>query len=422
MPRAIHHALREVSTAARPRRGALLACRGGLAALLLLALHAANALAADSDRPRAYVGLRIGESNPITKANDVASVSVGANLDRYFGIEFSLDGYELFLDTARQGRVAELGVLGLVPQVRLRYPLLENRLVPYFLGGAGLAIAQINDASVPTEWTSGGLTDVRALGAVGGGVEYYVSDDIALGVEGKYLITGSKSYDAGGTKGDVDMSVGVLTFGLRAFYPELDPDPLAFAASRAARRFYLNVRFGGALPMAGRVFPGVGTDPEQSLFGTDFGVLYAVSFGTQIGEVLDLELSASNYELHLDAPGAGGNAEYAVFPLLAQMKLHLPLADRRVDPYALLGVGAENVEVNDAGSTDVVLDGNDLTVIGALGVGVDYFLTRDVAFGMEAKYVFSRGHTLQIDGGEPLRGDLDSLLVSLGIRAYLFDF
>jgi len=382
----------------------------------------ARARAEDSELPRAYLGLRIGESNPLTKANDVASISLGANLDRYLGFEFSVDGYELYLDTASQGRVAELAVLGLLPQVRLRYPLLASRLVPYFLGGAGLAIAQINDASVPTTWASGGLNSIRALGAVGGGIEYYVSDDIALGVEGKYLITGSKTFDADGTKQEVDMDVGILTFGMRAFYPELHHDPAAFAVRRGGRRLWVGARFGGALSMAGRIFPGVATEPEQTLLGSNFAPLYEVSAGVQLGPVVDLGLSLANYELRIQPPGAEGKADYAVFPILVQARLHLPLPDHRIDPYAVLGVGAEKAEVNDAGSTGMRLDGSGFAVVGALGAGIDYFVTSDVAVGAEVKYVLSRGHTLEVDGGPALRGDLDALLVSVGLRAYLLDF
>lgn len=383
---------------------------------------ATPALAQDSDQLRFYLGVREGESNPITKANDVASVSLGASFNRYLGAEFSVDSYELYLDTPSQGRVAELGVLGLLPQVRLRYPLLGDRLVPYFLAGGGLAIAQINDASVPTEWAnSGSLTSLRSMGAVGGGVEYFISHDIALGVEGKYLITGSNVYDAEGTKNGVDMNVGILTFGLRAFYPELHGDERSFAAARRARRFYLNVRFGGAVRRAGDVFPGIRTEPEQSMFGSNFDPLYAVSLGAQLGEIFDLELSGSNYELRFEIPSAG-SVEYAVFPLLLQPKLHLPLSDLHVDPYVLAGVGAEVVEVNETGGSSVTIEGNGVDVIGALGAGVDYFLTSDIAFGLEAKYLFSRGHTLEVAGGPPLRGDLDAFFLSLGVRAFLFDF
>lgn len=390
-----------------------------LAGALLLA-GAAPCRAQDGDRTRVYMGVRIGESNPITRANDVAGVSLGANFDRYLGFEFSFDAYELFLETSQYGRAAELGIEGLLPQLRLRYPLLGDRLVPYALLGGGLAIAQINDEKVPTVWaSSGSLTSLRAMGAFGGGVEYYVSPNIAAGVEGKYYLTGQKTYDASGTRKTIDLNAGVLTFGLRLFYPEIGVDETQFAAARSASRPYLNVRFGGAVRMAGDVFTGIHTEPEQSMFGSNFDPYFAVGIGSTIGRYFDIEISGQNYELRLELPG-GGSAEYAVFPVLVQPKLHFPLDDLRLDPYVLVGVGFDNAEVNDAGSTGQTVTGNAMGVIGAFGAGIDYFVTSDVSFGLETKYIVSRGHTLQIDDGAKLDGNLDTLIVSIGVRAYLF--
>ena len=396
-----------------------------LALAVLTILYAPDvgpAAAQDGDQPRLYMGVRIGESNPITKANDVAGVSIGANFNRYLGFEFSFDAYELFMETSEYGRAAELGIEGLLPQLRLRYPLLGDRLVPYALLGGGLAIAQINDEKVPTVWaSSGSLTSLRAMGAFGGGVEYYISSSIAAGVEGKYYLTGEKTYDANGTRKTIDLNAGVLTFGLRLFYPEIGVDETQFAEARGASRPYVNARFGGAVRMAGDVFSGIHTEPEQSILGSNFDPYFAVGIGSTIGRYFDIEISGQNYELRFALPG-GGSAEYAVFPLLVQPKLHFPLDDLHVDPYVLVGVGFDNAEVNDSGSSGQTVSGNAMGVIGAFGGGVDYFVTSDVAFGLEAKYIVSRGHTLQIDDGPKLDGNLDTLIVSLGVRAYLFSF
>lgn len=390
-----------------------------VAAVAVLLAAASVARAQDSDHPRLYLGVRIGESNPITKANDVAGVSIGANFNRYLGFEFSFDAYELYMETSEYGRAAELGIAGLLPQLRLRYPLLGDRLVPYALLGGGLAIAQINDEKVPTVWaSSGSLTSLRAMGAFGGGFEYYVSNDIAAGVEGKYYLTGEKTYDANGTKKTIDLDAGVLTFGLRLFYPEIGVEEGRLAELRDAYRPYLNARFGGAVRMAGDVFDGIHTEPEQSMLGSNLAPYFAVGIGMTFGRWFDLELSGQNYELRFALPG-GGSAEYAVFPVLLQPKLHFPLDDPHVDPYVLVGVGFDSTEVNDAGSAGEPVTGNALGVIGAFGGGVDYFVTSDIAFGLEAKYVVSRGHTLQVGDGPTLDGNLDSLFVSLGVRAYI---
>lgn len=406
------------------RRAAGTNAAGRVAAVAALIVLATGAVAAaqDTDQPRLYMGVRIGESNPITKANDVAGVSLGANLDRHLGFEFSFDAYELFLPSSRYDRAAELGIAGLLPQLRLRYPLLDDRLVPYVLVGGGLAIAQINDAKEPTQWAgSGSLTSLRAMGAFGGGVEYFLSNDITFGVEGKYYLTGRETYDTGGEKQTVDMNAGVLTFGLRLFYPETDASESRLAEARSAIRPYVNVRFGGALRMAGDVFDGVRTEPEQSMLGSNFAPYFAVGVGMTFGRHFDLEISGQNYELRLE-PSGGGSSEYAVFPVLVQPKLHFPLDDLRLDPYVLVGVGFDSTELSDSSGEDGKVTGNSLGVIGAFGGGLDWFATSDIAVGLEAKYVVSRGHTLRIGDGPELDGNLDALFLSLGVRAYLADF
>ena len=65
------------------------------------------------------------------------------------GFELSGDFYELFVDTPMFGDVGELGTLALIPQVRVRYPLFNDRLTPYLIAGAGVALTQFNDLKGP---------------------------------------------------------------------------------------------------------------------------------------------------------------------------------------------------------------------------------------------------------------------------------
>jgi opacity protein-like surface antigen len=173
--------------------------------------------------------------------------------------------------------------------------------------------------------------------------------------------------------------------------------------------------------MAGDVFDGVRTEPEQSMLGSNFAPYFAVGVGMTFGRYFDLEVSGQSYELRLEPPG-GGSSEYAVFPVLVQPKLHFPLEDLRLDPYVLVGVGFESTELNDSSGEDEKVSGNALGVIGAFGGGLDWFVTSDIAFGLEAKYVVSHGHTLRVGDGPELNGNLDALFLSLGVRAYVAEF
>src|SRR5436190_1107647 len=79
-------------------------------------------------------------------------------------------------------RVADLGVNGFTPQLRLRYPRLDDRLVPYVVGGTGVARTNVNDTTEPVAWV-GGSHDTRAVSTAGVGLEYFLRDNIAFGVE-----------------------------------------------------------------------------------------------------------------------------------------------------------------------------------------------------------------------------------------------
>jgi hypothetical protein len=51
---------------------------------------------------------------------------------------------------------------------------------------------------------------------------------------------------------------------------------------------------------------------------------------------------------------------------------------------------------------------------------VEYFVTSNIAFGLETKYLISRGHTLRINDGPERSGNLDSVFLSFAVRVFLF--
>ena len=192
--------------------------------LFLVVLAPVESQGEDSDQLRYYLGIRFGESNPATNAHDVVGFSLGANFNRYVGLELSGDFYELFVDTPAFGDVGELGVLALVPQIRLRYPLLQDRLTPYFIAGAGVALTQFNDLKPPGFGLSISAGDTaKPIGTIGVGLEYFFADNIALGFEGKYLIASDQTVTIQGTPQQLAMDTAIATVALRMFYPQLKP-------------------------------------------------------------------------------------------------------------------------------------------------------------------------------------------------------
>ena len=118
--------------------------------VIFVVVLAAPAWAQDDDRTRYYLGLRGHGSNPFTEVHDLLGASVGVNVNRYWGFELAAEGFErrLRLDGKALG---EYLLLPLVPQVRVRYPLLGGRLTPYALAGVGVPL--LTDEDVLIFWS-----------------------------------------------------------------------------------------------------------------------------------------------------------------------------------------------------------------------------------------------------------------------------
>jgi len=379
-------------------------------------LGAGAARGEDSDRLRWYATLRY-DALSLTRAHDAIGGAIGFNYNRYLGAEFAIDSYE-----RKVGSLSEMSVLGLMPQVRLRYPLLDDRLTPYLVGGAGLAVSQANDAKASVDWVNG-KTQVHPAGSIGAGMEYFVADNVAVGFEGKYLFSTVIDYESGGRSGATSLGAPLLTVGVRLFYPQLDPAAGQASASAAFARLYMDIRTGGALPVTTRPFPGIGIQPEQSLFGSNLAVQFGFTLGSTLGRYAAVEFSMDNYEYQLHYGSDGAIGEYALFPVLVQGRLRYPLLNDRLEPYLLAGVGAEVGQVNDLNGTgkSLGLKGNDLTPVGALGCGVEYWVISNVAVGALAKYVISRGHQVNFRDQPTLQGNFDTFVLSLSLRIVFVD-
>ena len=194
------------------------------------------------------------------------SFALGANLNRHWGGEFDIDFYER--DFNYKGmRLGEVGALHLVPHVRLRKPFLNNRLVPYVIAGAGVSFLQFNDAKTPAFGHQIGIDDATFTATAGGGLEYFISDNVTVGFEGRYFWLQPVSGTVDGERVDVDLSAPTFTLGLRVFLDENHARPLVDAESESPNRFYFGVRIGGAIMSDSRWMPGVKLEPESSSFG-----------------------------------------------------------------------------------------------------------------------------------------------------------
>jgi opacity protein-like surface antigen len=391
----------------------------------LVAAAVPASFAQDSDRPRGYFGLKFFDTNPATGVHDLFGFSLGVNVNRYFGAELSFQEYEVFPDISPYGTIAEYGVFTIIPQARLRYPVWNDRLVPYVFGGVGLGLTGFNDRK-PRGF---GLqiqdgTKTTVAGTLGLGVEYFVADNIALGAEFSYLFAPDATLMVQGQAEKVKISAPLITFGMRMFYPELVAAPLAEARRDVPARLYIGARAGGALTLDTDLVPGVEAEPSNNAIGGALSPTFGASLGMNFGRYWGVELAVDGYETNMNVSGLGNIGEWAIYTLIPYFRVRYPMHRDRIQPYLLAGFGYGHTEFNDRKPPGANLQINatsDSWAMG-LGAGVEYFVTSNIALGMEMKYIFSPGHPIQIGSSPERNATVSSLLFSFGLRAFLFDF
>ena len=143
-------------------------------ALLVCALHSR---AEDSDQFRTYIDWRVGEFAPVWGVLDLRGISYGANFNRNWGGELALDFWQLNLEGPQgEEAIGEMAMWNLMPQLRFRVPLWNDRLVPYAVVGAGAVWSQFNDRTKDgTKYQIGNEEGWTFSVAGGVGVDFFLS-------------------------------------------------------------------------------------------------------------------------------------------------------------------------------------------------------------------------------------------------------
>jgi opacity protein-like surface antigen len=398
-------------------------------AIVSLALAAPPAQAEDTDQFRFYWAMRLGLS-VLTDGRATSSVdadtrqqltgmSLGVNLGRYLSLEVAGDVYETELRSGGR-KLGEYGMLSLIPQARLRFPVLDGRLTPYLVGGVGIAHNEFNDRKPLAVGTRIRASDTTVVGAFGAGIEYFIANNVAVGVEARYLVSRDQEIEIGGRRESASLDAILAAASLRVLFPETP------AAARAAPvepapsyGLYVGFRVGAAVAAPQSIGSGFSVEHENAVVFGGASQLYGAALGADLGRHVSLEMTFSGWEGNIRLRGVGTVEEYAVYSFMPAVRLRLPLLGGRLVPYVLGGAGVGWHETNDGKPLGAALDvtGKDWGFVGAVGVGVDYFVARNVALGVESAYYLSRGHRLALAG----RGhdvDLSWIATTFGLRLY----
>lgn len=396
---------------------------GAWVAFAVFAAAVAGAWAEDSDQFRWYFHLKARDTNRFTGVHDYYGFGLGANLNRHFSVELSGDRFEIFPENRDGRQIGEYGVFALMPQFRARYPLFGDRLVPYVLAGAGVAFTDFNDRKAPAFGISVKDESLTPVGTLGAGIEYFLDDNISIGVEFKYLFAGEQTLRVGGVAQKIDASTPLTSIGVRLFYPELRPSPLADAGEHTPTRLYLGLRAGVAIPTDTDLTSEIEARPVPAALGGTFGKYFGFGLGLDLNRYVGVELAAEGFEVVLARKGLGSVGEYAIYSFIPQLRLRYPIEQGRLVPYGLLGVGLVHAEWNDRKprAAPGSIKAKDDSIAAVVGAGIEYFLTRNIALGLESKYLYSPGHEIEVEG----RSDdatIQAVAVTFGLRIYLATF
>jgi len=102
----------------------------------------------------------------------------GYRLIRYIAFEGNFNCYDDFtLDLFG----VDVQIWTLMLDVKAMYPVYNDRLVPYLRAGVGYMDKEASAGSFET-------SDSDAAINLGGGIDYYVTDQFSLGLDGKYVV------------------------------------------------------------------------------------------------------------------------------------------------------------------------------------------------------------------------------------------
>lgn len=185
----------------------------------------------DSDETRGYLALR-GGTGFFTKPDSSGGLSlknpgkyggttaVGLNIDKYLGAELSGGYTTTDVDLEGLGKVSEYTLWTVVGQLRLRYPVLNDKLSPYVVAGGGVGFGEVNDKRI-TSQISGfdGTRDTSWIGSVGAGFDYFLAENIALNLEVEQIYGFTNSVTLRGRPVDLDLDPLFVSLGIRLFFP-----------------------------------------------------------------------------------------------------------------------------------------------------------------------------------------------------------
>ncbi len=377
----------------------------------------------DGDKPRAYLHFRAGEISPQWGVDDHYGISFGYNFNRILGVEMAADFFERDVDLEGIGGIGEEAVSAFVPQLRVRYPLLGDRLVPYLVAGAGPAVLQFNDRKQDGFHKVIDADVTRAGIVFGGGLEYFIADNVAVGLEGKYLWMDSVDVMVDGVSYEEDFSSFMAALSLRVYFSENHPRRLVEDPPPAPTRMYFGIQYGTAVITDGDWASNVELEPEVSAWAGVLNQLGGLRLGADFDTNWGVEFALDVTEGNVAVDGIGPVGEYSLYPAVVQLRLRQPLQRGRWVPYFVAGGGIMYGEFNDKKEhgEGLKVDAKGAYPALSVGGGIEYFMVRNFSLNLETRWLYSFDQAITIGNGPEETGDLSLFQAQLGFRVYFLE-
>src|SRR5262245_27426162 len=109
-----------------------------------------------------------------------------------------------------------------------------------------------------------------------------------------------------------------------------------------------------------------------------------------------VELQVLGIDPDLDSASRGTIRELSVLNIVPAVRYRWPMLDGRWMPYVTGGVGISSIDIHDEAGPFVQAKTDSTTVVGSVSAGFDYFLTQNVAAGLEMRYMIHPGQEASV--------------------------
>jgi opacity protein-like surface antigen len=340
--------------------------------------------------------------------------AAGYNLTDRLGVELQAHGTEPTLVSPTLGTVKELSNITVVPALRARWHVLGERLVPWASVGVGWSYSDVNDQGndrVKVEMDEQGVVT-----GVGAGVEYFVADDVALGLgarawiypeaDATLVVRDDANRIVRREDETIDLTAVAVLAQIRLFPGQSARGPdgqprrrRLLVADRGpfdtgARRVYLYALGGHHVVLDDRVGGGVRLEAPGNFNATLGG-----GVGVNLDRWWGVELQLAQSEPNVRSGAEGKFAEVGILTVLPGVRYRRPIWGDRFVPFAIAGLGAAFTDVNDRRDrTDRSFDRtiapaprvrvDQASIAAGVAVGAEYWLNAHLTIGASLPFYF----------------------------------